>query len=134
MLSVAGCSQDNTPTAYGEVTETNFLQGCTGEGTGERGASGDYCRCAYQWFVDNVPVNAEAAKEQGLPEEPNFVQLNDELSKDPNALPAGIRDGLAEACGSGATGGTAPGTSAPGTSAPGTSAPGTSAPGTSAPQ
>jgi len=119
-LTLAGCSQDNTPTAYDEVTEANFMQGCTGADTGEQGASEDYCRCAYQWFVDNVPINAEAATEQGLPEEPNFTQLNKDLSNDPEALPADIRDALATTCGSGPrVPGTTPGTPLPGTSLPG---------------
>jgi hypothetical protein len=120
-LLLAGCNQGNQPTAYDEVTEDNFIQGCTGEGTGSTGADPDYCQCAYRYFVDKVPFDADAAKEAGLPEEPNFVQVNDALKQADDAMPESIEQAIAAECGTSAT--TGPDTGGPTTASTGTSAP-----------
>lgn len=123
-LLLAGCAQGNEPTAYDETTQANFIQGCTGEGTGTTGASSDYCECAYGYFVDNVPFDAEAAKEAGLPEDPNFVAVNDALEKADDAMPESLEQAIAAACGTSDqpgpdTGGPTTSSTAPtGTSAP----------------
>jgi hypothetical protein len=122
-LLLAGCSQGNEPTAYDETTEANFIQGCTGEGTGATGASSDYCQCAYRYFVDNVPFDADAAKEAGLPEEPNFVAVNDALEQADDAMPESLEQAIAASCGTSGrpgpdTGGPTTSSTATGTSAP----------------
>jgi hypothetical protein len=107
-LLLAGCSQGNEPTAYDETTEANFIQGCTGEGTGATGASFD----------------ADAAKEAGLPEEPNFVAVNDALEQADDAMPESLEQAIAASCGT--SGRPGPDTGGPTTSS--TAATGTSAP------
>ncbi len=114
-LLLAGCNQSNEPTAYDDTTQANFLQGCTGESTDTTVASADYCQCAYQYFVDNVPFDADAAKEAGLPEQPNFKQVNEDLTKADDAMPDAIEQDIAAACGTSAAPG--PDTGGPTTTA-----------------
>jgi hypothetical protein len=108
-LALTACSPpSNEPDAYDDTTRTNFIQGCTGivtEGTAidastssvGAGADADTCECQYNWFVDNVPFDADAATAAGKPW--NFVDLNQQLEDDPNSMPDEIKQGLQAACG-----------------------------------
>jgi len=69
------------------VVEENFLLGCTGDvgtigGTSTTLAARSDCVCAYEVFVENVPVNDEARPQYaGYPgEAPTFTQLNADLA------------------------------------------------------
>lgn len=95
---LGGCKQDNTPQAYDDVTRANFMQGCTGENTGEKGASQDVCRCAYEWFVDNVPINAKTGASTAGYTGPNFTDLDAQLKTDPTNFPQEITAALTKAC------------------------------------
>jgi hypothetical protein len=110
----------NEPDEYNETSRSNFMQGCTGiatEGTavdaptssiGE-GAPESVCECQYDWFVENVPFDSEAAEQAGEgPDAVNFVELNQQLGDDPNSMPEDIQNSLRTACPN--DGGTTPGT------------------------
>jgi hypothetical protein len=115
---VAGCSTpSNNPTDYDDTTKSNYVQGCTQDaviGTSTtvlgEGLSQETCECAYDWIVQNVPFD-------------EFKDLDDQLADDPNAVPANINDGIADAC---------PGFAASGSAGPTTTAAGDS--GTSVPE
>jgi hypothetical protein len=123
-IAAVGCTTpSNEPEAYDDTTKSNFLQGCTGivtEGTAEdastssigAGASPAVCECQYEYFVENVPFDTEAAEAAGEgPDAVNFVELNQQVQDDPNSLPQDIRDGLQQACSDVGDGGSAPVTS-----------------------
>jgi hypothetical protein len=110
IVALTGCNPpSNEPDAYDDVTRSNFLQGCTGivtEGTAidastssiGAGASQAVCECQYDYFVQNVPFDSDAAEEAGLgPDAANFVELNQQVENDPGSLPQDIKDGL-QAC------------------------------------
>ena len=110
-LVIAGCNTpSNQPGEYDDTTRANFLEGCTGivtEGTAQdastssigAGAGLATCECRYEYFVQNVPFDSEAAEAAGQgPDAVNFVELNQQVQNDPNSLPPDIRDGLQEAC------------------------------------
>lgn len=120
-LLAAGCTTpSNEPDSYDDTTRANFLEGCTGivtEGTGAdastssigEGADLAVCECQYDWFVQNVPFDADAAEAAGLGRDaPNFVELNQQVQDDPESLPENIRQAM-RACADG----TAPGTGEP---------------------
>lgn len=122
-LLAGACNQSNTPTAYDETTQKQFIAGCTGNTsddaeTGNTQNAGDdppttlasqgACQCAYEWLVINVPYN-DANKStpvtiEGIGSQDftytdqTFQGINDDLADDPNAVPPQIQDGLADAC------------------------------------
>jgi hypothetical protein len=114
VLALTACNPpSNEPDAYDDVTQSNFLQGCTGivtEGTAldastssiGSGASRAVCECQYEYFVTNVPFDSAAAEEAGAgPDAPNFVELNQQVEDDPESLPQDIKDGLQRCADSG---------------------------------
>jgi hypothetical protein len=136
LVGVACNPPSNEPDEYDDTTRSNFLEGCTGivtEGTaldastssiGE-GADPSVCECQYEWFVDNLPFDSDAAEQQGQgPDAVNFVELNQQLEDDPNSMPEDIQSSLRTAC----LGGGGPTTQGTGEAQTGTSAP----PGTNA--
>ncbi len=117
LVGLAGCNTpSNTPEAYDSTVEDNYLNGCTatappastgetGESLGE-GASQQYCQCAYNWFVNNVPYSDDPPVdgEDAAPSNPAFADfsfktINKDLQDDPSSMPQAIQTGLAEACG-----------------------------------
>lgn len=119
-LALTACTPpSNEPDAYDDVSKANFVEGCTGVvtvGTAESastsvvsdGAPTTVCECEYEWFVDNVPFDSEAAKTQdtradGL----TFDELNQQLGDNASSMPQDIQDSLKSACqGSGVSPGT----------------------------
>lgn len=117
VVALAGCNTpSNTPEAYDSTVETNFMNGCTATGppakTGETGeslgdgASAQYCQCAYNWYVNNVPYSDDEAttSEGQQPANPQFAgfdfkTINSDLADDPQSMPEAIKTALAEACG-----------------------------------
>jgi hypothetical protein len=136
VLAAAGCHPDNTPTAYGPDVQTAFLQTCTGNIPNDTTivlATDNFCNCAYQVFVDNVPYNKDDKDNRDNGKFANypgevFVDVNNDLGNDPNkwndnsVVPQNIRD-MVNACPqvgatqlpTGGSNGTTPGTT-PGTS------------------
>jgi hypothetical protein len=118
LVALSACSRpSNTPDAYNDVTEANFVEGCTGivtTGTAEdastssvaAGASEDVCRCQYNWFVQNLPFDQQAADDanQG-PDRLDFKELNQQLQDDPTSMPEYIQQDLRDACLDGGGGG-----------------------------
>lgn len=122
-LMAGACSQENTPTAYDDVTQTQFMAGCTGNtsdnaqpGNTENDGNGpdttlaptDACQCAYNWIVLNVPYN-DANKDNPVTIEgigtqdftftdETFQSINDDLANNPDQMPEPIQTGLATAC------------------------------------
>lgn len=94
----AGCAQSNTPKGYDEVTRSNFIQGCTGSGTGSEGSSEDTCVCVYDWIVLNVPFDSKTGASVGGYTGPNFVDLDEQLKKDPTNFPGELSSALSGAC------------------------------------
>jgi hypothetical protein len=102
---LTGCSfPSNSPEAYDDTTQANFVQGCTGvveqEGTTTvvgSGASNDYCTCAYDWFSSTYPYSADTAEPgySGI----TFTSLGDSLSSNPEDMPAEVQQGMNQACG-----------------------------------
>lgn len=140
-MGLVACAPDNTPTSYDDVAKSSFLQSCTGDapefdGTSTTLAGNEYCGCAYQVFVENVPYNQED-KDTRRDQAGNLVfanysgktylEYNTELKQDPNILAQDIVDKLND-CRSNpevieTPTGTAPASSSSGT----TAAPGTTA-------
>lgn len=125
LFVITACSPpSNEPDAYDDTTQANFIQGCTGivtEGTaldtstssleGGAGADRGTCQCQYNYFVQNVPFDSEAAEQQQKgPDAVNFVELNQQLEDDPNSMPDDIKNGLQAACPDGNSVGTTQGT------------------------
>jgi hypothetical protein len=113
---LTACSPpSNAPQAYDDVTKANFVQGCTGVvtiGTDQdaetsivgEGADTSTCECQYDWFVQNVPFDSEAAGASGQGENAlTFTELNQQLQDDPQSMPDSIKEGLESSCGSSAT-------------------------------
>ena len=75
LLILAGCARSNTPTQYGALTETNFTEGCTSSGSSAR-----YCTCTYGVLSgpDGIPFS-------------EFAKLNDQLAKNPDAMPDDVK-------------------------------------------
>ena len=122
-LLAGACSQQNTPTAYDDVTQTQFMAGCTGNtsdnaqpGNTENDGNGpdttlaptDACQCAYNWIVLNVPYN-DANKDNPATidgigtqnftyTDKTFQSINDDLADNPDDMPGPIKDGLASEC------------------------------------
>jgi len=137
VVALTGCKQDNTPTAYDDLTKANFIEGCTGiyvDSNGStstiadrQGASNGTCECAYDWFTKNVPYNTDA--KNGDPafagyEGKTFVELNQELKTSPDKFPSEITAALTQTCpgfGGSASTPTTAGTGGPTTVAPSTS-------------
>jgi hypothetical protein len=131
-LGLVACAPDNTPTTYDAVAESSFLQSCTGDapeynGTSTTLAGSDYCGCAYQVFVENVPFNDEdktTRTENGELVFANYsgktyLEYNTELKTDPNVLAQDVVDKL-NSCKQNpevvvTPSGTTPATAAPGT-------------------
>lgn len=121
-LALGGCSQTNTPDAYNTLTQQNFLESCTNyyfNNTDDTLAitgntvkadvtapNQGQCQCAYDVFVQNMPINKTAAAEPQYANYtgPNFTDLNAELKTDPqkawDSVPQDIKD-KANACVSG---------------------------------
>ena len=109
VVALAGCSvPSNTPAAYDDAVKANFIEGCSGNipetgNTTTTLASADYCSCAYDVFVDQVPFNDDArdAFPDYPSEAPTFTAFNDELTRSDNPqsvwekLPQSVRDDLA---------------------------------------
>jgi|tagenome__1003787_1003787.scaffolds.fasta_scaffold20297218_2 hypothetical protein len=122
-LMAGACAQKNTPTAYNDVTQTQFLAGCTGNTSddaqpGNTANDGDgpattlapqsACQCAYNWIVLNVPYN-DANKSNPITIEgigtqnftytdKTFESINNDLADDPGSIPEPIQTGLANEC------------------------------------
>jgi hypothetical protein len=121
VVVAAGCTvPSNNPESYGDAVRANFISGCTGDipetnATTTSLASGDFCSCAYEVFVDTMPYNDDARSAYaGYPSDgPTFTQFNDELGKSDNpadvwaTLPAVVTDKL-DACPVDASGPVAP--------------------------
>jgi hypothetical protein len=135
-MGLVACAPNNTPTSYDEVAASSFEQSCTGDapeynGTSTTLAGSDYCVCAYQVFVENVPFNQE---DKDTRRDSNgqlvfanysgktYVEYNTELRNDPNILAADVVDKL-NACKADPEVVLTPSGSTPATSAPGTTAP-----------
>ena len=106
-LLAGACKQpDNTPQEYNDTTATNFVHGCTGEGSGTNLASQDACECAYTWITENIPeskadLEANPDKYPGYPTDgPTFISINNALKSDPNSMPDDVKKGIAQACAS----------------------------------
>jgi hypothetical protein len=88
-LVVSACGvPSNSPEAYNETVKANFMEGCTGDlletgGTTTSLAQPNYCTCAYEVFVAQVPYNDDdRVRYSGYPEEaPTFTTLNADLAK-----------------------------------------------------
>jgi hypothetical protein len=92
---VAGCRQpSNSPTAYGDVAQANFVHGCTQAGRGVKS-----CSCAYG--VLSGP--------SGVPFD-EFKKIDQNLATNPAALPDSVKAKLS-VCPTTTTGG--PATSGP---------------------
>jgi hypothetical protein len=131
-LLAAACKQpDNTPQGYNDTTATNFVHGCTGEGSGTSLGSKSACECAYTWVTEHVPESKTDLETHPdkypnyQTDGPTFISINNKLKTDPNSLPDEVKQGIAQACASqgwkvegGSSTGTAPlaptGTSTPG--------------------
>jgi hypothetical protein len=96
------------------------VQGCTGVvtiGTDQdaetsvvgEGADPAVCECQYDWFVQNVPFDSDAAKAAGQGEDATtFTELNQQLQDDPQSMPEFVKEGLASSCGASAPTSTGP--------------------------
>lgn len=118
LFALPACTPpSNAPKAYDDVTEANFIEGCTGvvttSGTAENpstsivtdnGASSTVCKCQYDWFVSNVPFDQQAADDAGTPDQVDFQQLNQQLQDNPDSMPQEYQDALKSACGSSSIG------------------------------
>jgi hypothetical protein len=108
-LMATACHEDNTPQFYNSVTKDNFIQGCTGSGTGANGATGttlasnDLCTCLYNVTTASIPASSADKKKRsqqfGSYTGKTFIQINDSLKNDPNSLPSSLTDAYAEHCG-----------------------------------
>jgi hypothetical protein len=115
----AACNTNNTPTTYNaqdNLVQTNFVDGCTGQGTGTTLAPTNACTCAINWIVANVPYDDANKKApttvQGLDgqdisqtfspdySDQTFKAIDSDLANHPENLPQFVKDGLASACGS----------------------------------
>ncbi len=122
-LLAGACSQKNTPTAYDDVTQTQFLAGCTGNTSddaqpGNTANDGDgpattlapqsACQCAYNWIVLNVPYN-DANKSNPITIEgigtqnftytdKTFEAINNDVTDHPDNVPPEIQTALAKEC------------------------------------
>jgi len=109
----AGCKQpSNTPSAYDSTTETNFVHGCTGQGSGTTLASQDACQCAYDWLVQNVPYNStnqqtpttiatangEISQNFINLDDATFSSINSAIASNPDSVPQAVQNGMAKAC------------------------------------
>jgi hypothetical protein len=131
-LGLVACAPNNTPTSYDDVAESSFMQSCSGDapeynGTSTTLAGSDYCACAYQVFVQNVPFNQEDKDNRTNPDGSKtfasysgktYLEYNTELRNDANILAPDVVSKL-EGCRAnpesmGTTSGSTPGT----TSAP----------------
>lgn len=121
LLALTACKPpSNEPKGYDDVTETNFIEGCTGivttgttgtDGGAEGpstsivttdGASSSVCKCEYDWFVANVPFDQKTADSAGQgPDKVDFQELNQQLQDDPTSMPQDIQDSLNSACNKG---------------------------------
>jgi len=120
VLGLAGCAQDNTPTAYDTLTQQNFLELCTNtyfENTddtlsqtsntianGVQALDRTQCQCQYDVFVQQMPINKSAAPAGYTG--PNFTDLNAKLKSDPTEAWATVPESITTAlktCVSGAT-------------------------------
>jgi len=105
---LAACSvPSNAPTAYDDAVRANFVTGCVGDipetnNTTTTLAASDYCSCAYEVFVAQVPFNDDArpAFPNYPSDAPTFTTFNDDLAKsdDPSSvwdsLPQSVRDDI----------------------------------------
>src|SRR3954453_17247378 len=108
----AACKQDNTPTSYSaqdNLVQTNFVQGCTGQGTSTTLAPTGACDCALAWIIANVPYDdANKKAPTTVPtangdvsqtfatnyDGPTFKKIDSDLANNPDNLPQNIQDGL----------------------------------------
>ena len=117
VLGVA-CHPDNTPNSYtaqNNLVQDNFVQGCTGEGTGTTLAPTNGCNCAISWIIANVPYDDANKKTPTTVQGPNgdisqtfdsgyegdtFKQIDSGLANNPGNLPQSNQDGIGSACAS----------------------------------
>ena len=107
----ASCAQPNTPQTYDaqdNLDQTNFMQGCTGQGTGTTLASTDLCTCLFTWVEANIPASSQDKKDRTNPDGsqtfanydgPTFIQINDDLKNHPENLPDFVQQGFQQSCG-----------------------------------
>lgn len=109
VVLLVGCTvPSNAPATYDDAVRTNFVQGCVGDipetnNTTTTLAPADFCGCAYEVFVDQVPFNddARSAFPNYPADAPTFSTFNDDLSSSDNpqsvweSLPQSVRDDLA---------------------------------------
>jgi hypothetical protein len=112
VLGLSGCSQGNTPTEYGTVTEQNFLQLCTNryyDNTDDTLAvtdrtiaaevnspTPDQCKCQYDVYVAQMPINKTAASlsEYSDYSGPNFTDLNSSLKENQEEAWSSVPDSI----------------------------------------
>jgi hypothetical protein len=116
-LTLGACSQANTPEEYNTLTQQNFLESCTNyyfDNTDDTLARTDntvkadvtapdqgQCQCAYDVFVQKMPINETAAKDAQWAgyTGPNFTGLNSQLKTDPtkgwDSVPDDIKSDVA---------------------------------------
>ncbi len=122
------CAPDNTPASYDDIARSSFMQACTGDapeynGTSTTLAGSPYCECAYDVFYENVPFNDDDKANRRTSsgdlqfagyDGKTYVQYNNELKKDANALAPDVVDKLNDCKANpelaGPTAGTTPGT------------------------
>ena len=112
-FGLTGCKPDNTPKAYGILTQQNFLELCTNMYVTNTNDSlsitsssiaanidaptENQCQCQYDVFVSQVPINSKDTSKPGY-DGPNITDLNASLKKDPqkawDSLPASVTDAL----------------------------------------
>jgi hypothetical protein len=111
VFALTACNPpSNEPDTYDDVSKANFIEGCTGVvtvGTAESastsvvsdGASASVCECQYEWFVDNMPFDSEAAKTQNTRADGlTFDELNQQLGDNASSMPQDVQDDLKAAC------------------------------------
>lgn len=127
-LSLAACAPNNTPASYDDVAESSFMKSCSGDapefdGTTTTLAGADYCRCAYQVFVQNVPFDGDDQETRTADgqqvfagyEGKTYLDYNSEMRSDPNILADDIKAKLEECRSNPDSISTTPGSAPPGT-------------------
>jgi hypothetical protein len=107
VVALAACSTpSNTPSAYDDATQANFVEGCTATdatgGSVGQGQSPETCQCKYEWFVGNVPYSPDTAGEGYSGD--TFTGLQSQMHSNPDSMPTQIADDLAQACGGSSSG------------------------------
>jgi hypothetical protein len=105
VLATTACGlPDNTPAAYDDQVKAEFVQGCTGripetDGTTTTLASTDFCGCAYDAFVENIPYNEDSRGDHPGYSGITFVDFNNELKSEPTTpMPQVVADQISADC------------------------------------